>query len=123
MTRQRRNGGMAARDHRDRERVLWVNVILQAVRDATDTKNCRTPEATRLEARAWFDPKNESFCDVCFFAGMDPERVYVQATEAIQRFDTDRGLVSDFRGLQGTGAGGTAQEMPEITFSKEVQTA
>lgn len=80
----------AAHDPRDRERTLWVNVILTAIRDATvgfSGESTPTRERDRRAARAWFRPSNRDFIQVCNLAGMEPSRVAKQATDAIARYD------------------------------------
>lgn len=74
---------------RDSERILWVNVVLQAVRDATDgmtsPKNSRDTE--RRRARAWFSLSNPDFIEVCHCAHLDPDATYQSAMSAIARYD------------------------------------
>ena len=184
----------AARHPRDRERVLWVNVVLQAIKDATPSAGFRITEAERRSARAWFRRSNPDFLEVCANAHLDPEATYEKARRAIQRYDAamangetyrveakprtarrggkvaqlhtidgvskmlkqwaehagisyialigrmskgrslaealampkgrhdDRGVVSNLEPLKGTGAGSTAQEIAEITFSAKANT-
>lgn len=88
----------AAHDHRDRERTLWVNVILQAIRDATDCLGDKANrDVTRSRARAWFRPSNRDFIQVCNLAGMEPCRVAKQANDAIAQYDATIAAGEKFR--------------------------
>jgi hypothetical protein len=71
----------------DRERVMWVNVVLQAIRDATEATSSNHPDYDRAQARAWFKPCNPDFIEVCHNAHLDPEAVYQKAKQAIARYD------------------------------------
>lgn len=119
---------VASQDPRDRERVLWVNVVLQAIRDATEAKNSRNADQTRAEARAWFKLSNPDFIESCHCAHLDPDATYEKAMQAIARYDAMKssskrpGVSSNLQAFEGTGAGRTAQEIPEITFSEKAQT-
>lgn len=84
----------AAPDDRDGERVLWVSVILQAIRDATDClADKANRDVTRTQARAWFRPSNPDFIEVCNLAGMDPSQVAIRAKQAIKRYDETRSVL------------------------------
>lgn len=193
--RGRREVSRAGFDNRDRDRVLWVNVVLQAIMDATEIKNSGAANLDQRRARAWFNLSNPDFVKVCHLAHLDPEATYQKARRAIERYDLavangekpsvqrdekpepkrigpapkqhvidgvsltlaewaahagityrtlfqrmrggrtlaeaiampkgrqpNRGVVFNFEGLKGTGAGSTAQEIPEITFSAEATT-
>ncbi len=78
---------VAANHVGDRERVLWVNVILQAIRDATEAKNCNAPDIERAQARAWFRPTNPDFIEACHCAHLDPDATYQKAMKAIATYD------------------------------------
>lgn len=87
-------------DARDGERVLWVNVILTAIRDATvgfSGEGTPTRERDRRAARAWFRPSNRDFIQVCHLAGMEPCRVAKQATDAIAQYDATIAAGEKFR--------------------------
>lgn len=59
------------------ERELWVAVVLQATEDGLKDK----------QARAWFQPANTDFVDVCNLAGLDPDDVAERAADAFSRSD------------------------------------
>lgn len=59
------------------ERELWVAVILQATEDGLKDKR----------SRAWFQPANADFIDVCNLAGFDPDDVAERAADAFSRSD------------------------------------
>ncbi|MBZ9694545.1 hypothetical protein [Mesorhizobium sp. CO1-1-9] len=59
------------------ERELWIAVILQATEDGLKDKR----------ARAWFQPANPDFVDVCNLAGLDPDNVAESAVDAFRRSD------------------------------------
>lgn len=71
----------------DRERVLWVNVILQAIRDATEATNTHNPEHERTQARHWFRLSNPDFIEACHCAHLDPDATYEKALKAIATYD------------------------------------
>lgn len=71
----------------DRERILWVNVILQAIRDATEATNTHTPAYERTQARHWFRLSNPDFIEACHCAHLDPEATYEKALKAIATYD------------------------------------
>lgn len=82
----------------ERERTLWVNVILQAFRDATDCRGDKVNrDVVRMQARAWFRPSNRDFIQVCNLAGMEPCRVAKQATDAIAQYDATIAAGKKFR--------------------------
>lgn len=119
---------VASRDPRDRERVLWVNVVLQAIRDATEAKNSRNADQTRAQARAWFKLSNPDFIETCHCAHLDPEATYEKAMQAIARYDAMKsssqrpGVSSNLEALGETGAWGSAQDRTNIVFSEKAQT-
>lgn len=71
----------------DAERALWVNVVLQAIRDATDTSGERHPAVIRSRARLWFNLRNPDFVEVCNCAQLDPEATLEKARAAFARYD------------------------------------
>lgn len=71
----------------ERERVLWINVILQAIRDATEATNTHNSAKERAEARAWFRLTNPDFIEACHYAHLDPEATYEKALKAIATYD------------------------------------
>lgn len=59
-------------------RQLWLSVIIQATRDATNrltAKSDRSAIVWRNQARAWLRSNSEQFQDVCMMAGVDPSIV------------------------------------------------
>ncbi|MBX9452640.1 MAG: hypothetical protein KL801_12535 [Mesorhizobium sp.] len=80
----------AANDPRDRDRVLWVNVVLQAIKDAMEGGAATKGNARELErrrARLWFNLSNPDFIEVCHCAHLDPAATYEKAMHAIERYD------------------------------------
>ncbi|MEO9335962.1 hypothetical protein ABFT80_00815 [Mesorhizobium sp. SB112] len=71
----------------DKERILWVNVVLQAIRDATDARGTDHTDFERSRARVWFSLKNPDFIEVCHCANLDPEATLEKAKAAIRRYD------------------------------------
>ncbi|RVC62809.1 MAG: hypothetical protein EOS81_07110 [Mesorhizobium sp.] len=68
------------------ERELWVAVILQATEDGLKDKR----------ARAWFQPANADFVDVCSLAGLDPDNVAERAANAFRRSDNAEAIGHKF---------------------------
>ncbi|KRB31719.1 hypothetical protein [Mesorhizobium sp. Root172] len=79
------------------ERELWVAVILQATQDGLHDQ----------QSRAWFQPINSDFVEVCNLAGLEPEAVAERAADAFHRadkahasgarFEINRGLAAPAR--------------------------
>lgn len=67
------------------EQALWRAVITQALMDAAS--NSKKPEAAyfRSEARHWLTENSQSFCDVCYLAGLDPDYTRRMAKKALAR--------------------------------------
>lgn len=84
--RKSKDQSRAAHHGKDRDRVLWVNVVLQAIKDSIDSYATQTVE--RDQARSWFKLSNPDFIQVCFLAGMDPAHVHKHAHDLFTRHDT-----------------------------------
>lgn len=87
--RKKKEQSRAAHDPNDRDRVLWVNVVLQAIKDATEGsgESGGRREMERRQARLWFDPSNPDFIEVCHLAHLDPDATCDKARRAIKRYD------------------------------------
>lgn len=78
----------------DPERYLWMCVILRALEDATLPDSASlpgmSPSARRVgaavrEARAWFNPRNPDFVEVCGLAEVDVDAVMALYRDALAR--------------------------------------
>ncbi|WP_187970059.1 hypothetical protein [Aquibium microcysteis] len=71
----------------DKERVLWVNVVLRAILDGTADQTDSRTDRDRREARAWFRLNNPDFVEVCNLAGLDPAATLKKARSVFERHD------------------------------------
>lgn len=71
----------------DRERVLWVNVVLRAILDGTADHTDSRTDRDRREARVWFRLNNPDFVEVCNLAGLDPAATIEKARSVFERHD------------------------------------
>jgi hypothetical protein len=71
----------------DKERVLWVNVVLRAILDGTADQTDSRTDRDRREARAWFRLNNPDFVEVCNLAGLDPAATLEKARSVFERHD------------------------------------
>lgn len=75
----------------DSVRSLWLNVISQAIRDATTGSSDELVTADRLEARRWLTTPSADFDEVCGLAELEPHKVRSFAASQIE--EADRGGV------------------------------
>lgn len=118
---------------------LWREVLSLAVRDAVmgvriGARDRRDRARLTHEARNYILQYNRDFEEVCSLAGLNPDAVREQVAKQIASAPSpealavtvysqsglplDRpGVVANLPDNSGTGAGSTAQETPNITFS------
>lgn len=76
------------------EKTLWLAVLFQALLDATkpiDPKESEQAKLDRAQAIAWFESSvsSDTFKDVCYLAGLDPEYTRTFALKIILTNDHD----------------------------------
>jgi hypothetical protein len=129
-------------NRRTGEQRLWLNVILQAITDATRRLNRPTNDNLNsrldvLRAREWFTVPSKDFDAVCELADLNPEAVRAFAERQIKLADQEvwqgfrirrdvkgkllkpeaaPGVVSDFDQGQGPGPGSSAREREKLEF-------
>jgi hypothetical protein len=110
------------------QRALWLQVIAQALIDATTKISASSTgqvKRDREAARAWLLNRNADFAGVCALAGVDPDWVRARARKIIdgvaakpKRFKTENpGVGQNFLEAAGTGPGMDAQDRAELEFS------
>jgi len=111
-----------------RSRVLWLAVLLQAVKDATTPPGPLTYRASdagmqpeeREEARLWLLTYNADFAFVCDLAGLHPSFVRTRARQIIDHKDKlhrmtaafHPGVVRDFHPPRGDRRGDSQKRNP-----------
>ncbi len=121
---------------------LWRAVLANAIEEAvygvsrSHYENRKRRAGLITEARAYVTRQNKDFDMVCYLAGLEPQAVRDRVTKQIAAAPSPEelaavkrrvrkpkpGVPSNFAPSEGTGAGSTAQEIPEITFSAEATT-
>ena len=63
---------------------VWQKVIYQAFIDAGNTSKKPRVKIQKLRAINWLRGEEDSFCEVCLLAGLDPDYVKNQAAKVLQ---------------------------------------